>query len=70
VDVVSEHAALVHEREALVGVQVVARPREQAGNDLDLVRVLVEVARTAASRRRSAAGPGRATCAISAALES
>lgn len=44
VHVVCEHAALADEREALVGVQVIARPREQARHDLDLIGVLVQMA--------------------------
>ena len=44
VDVVGEHAARPDEREALVGVEVVARPREELRDEGDLVRVLVDVA--------------------------
>jgi hypothetical protein len=44
VDVVGEHRPAAHEPVALVGFQVVARPREQLGHRLDLGRVLVEVA--------------------------
>ena len=44
VDVVGQHGALAQQAGALVGIDVVARGREQLAHEVDLARALVDVA--------------------------